>query len=146
MKSLNGTTLDGRKLKLELGVKKERLTKKDREAAAANKATESASTPAKEVKPANEPKPAKESKKPAANTVVKDEEKAEEEEFEDGSGHIKKSRQILVFGVPVDISKKAFKMAMSKISKKSEVELIKEVCAATLASLNLLIVVLCAGE
>jgi hypothetical protein len=37
------------------------------------------------------------------------------------------SRQVIVFGVPVDIDKKTFKNAIRKIIKKCEIELIKEV-------------------
>lgn len=119
MEKLQGSSLHGRKMKLELGVKKERLTKKEREAAKAE--------PTSTVKKP-EVKAPKETKKPVAKAEASED--AEEDGADDGTGHIKKSRQILVFGVPVDISKKAFKMAMSKISKKSEVELIKEVCLA----------------
>jgi hypothetical protein len=52
---------------------------------------------------------------------------------------IKKSRQLLVFGIPVDINKKCFKMFLSKISKKeAQLELIKEVNKINISNNNLL--------
>lgn len=44
-----------------------------------------------------------------------------------GGDSIKKSRQVLVFGIPVDINKKHFKALATRGFKKTEVDLLKEV-------------------
>ncbi len=48
------------------------------------------------------------------------------EDKADGS-HIRHSRQILVYGVPIDVNKKIFKSVLSKHAKNVIVELIKQV-------------------
>lgn len=48
------------------------------------------------------------------------------EDTADGS-HIRHSRQILVYGVPIDVNKKIFKSVLAKHAKNVIVELIKQV-------------------
>lgn len=89
-----------------------------------------------EVKEQQEPKKSrKEQKKDNKNdkkAKVVEEEDIEEsdEQAAKESGHdvdhIRRSRQILVFGVPIDVNKKIFTIIIKKISRKSTVELIKQ--------------------
>lgn len=44
----------------------------------------------------------------------------------DEENHVNRSRQIVVFGVPIDVPKKVLKIVLSKASRKIEVDLIKE--------------------
>lgn len=131
---LQGKEVRGRPLKLELGLKKDRKLTKN-----------AAGNDLKEVKPvpAVETKASRKAVKPAAKEEVEEAVKEEEDAAQpaavdapaaaegDEKGtpeevHIKRARQILVFGVPVDVSKKVFKMALTKVSRKVEVELVKQ--------------------
>eukprot|EP01034_Spumella_vulgaris_P022073 gene22073-28168_t len=118
--------LHGRKIKLETGVKKERTSKKDTQSAVeATEEQESEEKPPAPVVTKVHTKDTKVTKSVESVTAaaVGESEPAVEAASE---ASIKKSRQILVFGIPVDINKKAFKMSVSKISRKADVELIKE--------------------
>lgn len=116
--------LHGRKIKLETGVKKERTSKKDNttiEAANVEEPKEENEAPVVPVKTHT-----KVIKSVSSDTTVAVS-GGDSESVEPSEASIKKSRQILVFGIPTDINKKAFKMAVSKLSRKADVELIKEV-------------------
>lgn len=118
--------MHGRKIKLEIGVKKDRVKKDDVSAPEpAVEAEEQTQVTAKAISKVS----AKDSEEVAVATANKGDAPAELKPTADGASEasIKRSRQILVFGIPVDINKKAFKMTVSKISKKTDVELIKEV-------------------
>eukprot|EP00981_Chlorochromonas_danica_P012615 scaffold5218_cov150-Ochromonas_danica.AAC.7 len=132
---LDGRDLKGRPIKLELGLKKERK--------ASAKPTATSSSPLAEVKPAGEAQEerevktalervskkkeeAKKKKEEEEEVVEKKEEAKEKEGGEEEEEHVKSGRQVLIFGLPIDLSKKAFKYAISKISRKVDVELIKE--------------------
>jgi hypothetical protein len=123
MEKLQGHMLHGRKIKLETGVKKERTSKKE------NTSVEEIDAQPKDEKTETAIPPVKTHTK-VIKSVNSDTTVAaadESESMEPSEASIKKSRQILVFGIPTDINKKAFKMAISKLSRKADVELIKEV-------------------
>ncbi len=130
LEKLQGHVLHGRKLKLESGVKKDRNAKKDVVENVAITDGVVADTANKTVKQSENavrsPKVVVAAVE-VTNSANDDVSKSAAEVTTETHESIKKSRQILVFGVPVDVNKKAFKMAISKISKKAEVELIKEV-------------------
>lgn len=115
---MQGHTFRGRKLKLELGLKKEREKKPKGDKATAE---EHAAAPLKEAVPAQKPEVQKEQKPAKAAKQVANKEAAAEE------SHIKRSRQVLVFGVPVDLNKKQFRAITTKGFRKTEVDLLKEV-------------------
>jgi hypothetical protein len=134
IEKLQGSQFHGRKLMLELGHKKERTGRNktaEKEAtgdAEAADAEEGGEVEKEEEGDASASKPARkqQTKTPKAPKAVltAEEAQAERETVEMG---IKKSRQVLIFGVSMDVNKKHFKALGVKASRKTEVELLKEV-------------------
>ena len=114
MEKFHGYSFQGRKLSLEFGVKKEDNYKRK---ASQTDGNEQIETPSASISSTKWENPSKEK------------EGLDFGESANGDKpHINRSRQILVFGVPVDVNKKQFKLIISKVARKgSEVELIKQV-------------------
>jgi RNA recognition motif-containing protein len=144
IEKLQGSQFHGRKLMLELGHKKERTGRNktaEKEATGDAEAAEpevggevekegeegdasAASKPThKQQQQQQLTKTPKTPKTPKA-VLTAEEAQAERETVEMG---IKKSRQVLIFGVSMDVNKKHFKALGVKASRKTEVELLKEV-------------------
>lgn len=124
IEKLQGNMFHGRKIILELGHKKER---KGRSKEAADK--EAAETGETEPTEAPEATPVK-ADKAALKKEKKEAAKARQDKIDEcsvGGDSIKKSRQVLVFGIPMDINKKHFRALATRESKKTDVDLLKEV-------------------
>eukprot|EP01033_Poteriospumella_lacustris_P001229 gene1229-895_t len=140
---LQGHDIKGRKLKLELGIKKDNDSKKrKRDDGEAAEQTPAAPT-APAAKPAKTPataavtkatedakaKPAKAPKKDAA-PVVADVETAKAADAKtdatDAAEAVSRGRQVLVFGVPLDVNKKIFSRVLDKVVRKVRVEFVTE--------------------
>lgn len=106
---LQGSALKGRKLHLDYGIKKENLKRKSKH----------------DVKD-NEDRPTVDEETPSG-VEEKVEVSPEEKEMSDSDDHVNHSRQIVVFGIPIDVNKKIFKSVLQKVSRKAVVELLKEV-------------------
>lgn len=88
---------------------------------------------------AAEPTPAAESSQTEVKKTEKKEQKAKQakdtatakaatEASAAAESSVKRSRQVLVFGVPVDMNKKQFRAIATKAFRKTDVDLLKEVC------------------
>ncbi len=117
IEKFQGYLFQGRKLSLEFGVKKEDNHKRKASTVNQTDGNEQIETPSASI---NSTKCENSSKEKEALAFG---------ESENGDKpHINRSRQILVFGVPIDVNKKQFKLIISKVARKgSEVELIKQV-------------------
>lgn len=114
IEKLQGFKLRGRKLILELGLKKER---KPKDKTLTNETDADAAVVAPETKAQ---KPEKVPKAAPAVTQAGTEAASSEPT-------VKRSRQVLVFGVSMDVNKKHFRAIGTKGHRKTEVELLKEV-------------------
>jgi RNA recognition motif-containing protein len=112
---LNGTFMKSRQLQLDFGIKKERKKK------GKNKEELLEVSPEKEMESDSEEEPDKEEAEQTEQKVGGDQKEADSSDL-----HVSHSRQIAVFGVPLDINKKIFKSVLQKISRKAFVELVKE--------------------
>lgn len=121
IEKLQGQLFHGRKLILELGLKKERVGKNKEKANAEGAEVESEEQT--KVEPVKPDAAAKKDKKAAAKAKV--EAAAPAADTHDGS--VRKSRQVLIFGIPMDITKKQFRAISTRGYKKTEVDLLKEV-------------------
>ncbi len=128
---MQGKVIKGRQIKLELGIKKDRsedLKAKKRKlyqttAEGAQVAIENENTENLKQKP----KVDVSAKTKVENSSISEAEVIESEGIiESTEASIKKSRQILVFGIPIDVTKKIFKRVLDKASRKTTVELVKE--------------------
>jgi nucleolar protein 4 len=98
-------------MQLQFGVKKDMKSSKERKAQFAEAAAAAAPV---DVKP-----------KVTKTKEPTDEEKTNEDK--ESAENVRRTRQMLVFGIPIDVDKKAFKAVVQKISRKAiEIELIKE--------------------
>ena len=146
---LQGHDIKGRKLKLELGIKKDNDSKKrkrdDGEAAEQTPAAPAApaAAAAAAAKPAKAPattaptkatedakaKPAKAPKKDAAPAAAVETAKtadAKTADATDAAEAVSRGRQVLVFGVPLDVNKKIFSRVLDKVVRKVRVEFVTE--------------------
>ena len=127
IEKLNGTMFRGRKLVLELGLKKERKGKNKLAAETTEDNNEQITKSQEEEEQKEiEPKKTPEDKKLATKSNIKVSQDTSSVTTAD-INHIKRSRQVLVFGVPTDLNKKHFR-AIAVKGRKTEVELLKEVC------------------
>ena len=114
IEKLQGHTFHGRKLILELGLKKERVGRNKE-----NNADAEGDAEAEKEEVAPETVEAKDKKVVKAKPVVG-------AAPSDHDGSVRKTRQLLIFGIPVDITKKHFRALATRGSKKTEVDLLKE--------------------
>lgn len=113
LKKLQGFNLQGRRMSLEFGVKKEDNHKSNKAPADRQEKSEVSEKGDADIQPSS-----KTSK--MQDTKVADQ--------DNSKPHINRTRQILVFGIPVDVTKKQFKFITAKVCRKGlEIELIKEV-------------------
>lgn len=128
IEKLQGHVFHGRKIILELGHKKER---KGRSKETADQdATDTGDVEATPVKVKVDNAANKKEKKERAKAM-----QDKSDECSVGGDSIKKSRQVLVFGIPMDINKKHFRALATKGFRKTEVDLLKEVNVGVLALL-----------
>ncbi|RYG64603.1 hypothetical protein EON64_13655, partial [archaeon] len=140
LSSLQGKVLNGRALKLDMGLKKDRKAGKNKEDKASP--TDESGVNKKDGEVPAKPEQAVEKKESMKRKLPESMADKEGEGDEDGkteskidkndgedtdsSPHISRSRQLVVFGVPIDVSKKDLQYALSKFSRHIKVELIKE--------------------
>jgi hypothetical protein len=113
MEKFQGFEVKGRKLALDFALKRDRKQSKKNATEAQKPSEASAATVEKE--------------QPKAENVIVDESEPKTSNEEDSATHIQSSRQILAFGIPIDVNKKVFKSVLQKLSRKALVELVKEV-------------------
>eukprot|EP01031_Cornospumella_fuschlensis_P031851 gene31851-38512_t len=131
--TLQGKMLNGRALKLDMGLKKERKSGKNKEnksnPADLSEESNIASEVLVEPEQAGEKKESK--KRKLVEKVEKDDDGEEVKTDTKNTGgkdgdHISRSRQLVVFGVPIDVNKKDLLYALNKFSRHIKVELLKE--------------------
>lgn len=116
IEKLQGTTFHGRKLILELGFKKERVGR-NKEASTGAEDGETEEKATEETTESTKATGKKEAKaKPVVAAVPAG----------DHDGSVRKSRQVLIFGIPMDVTKKHFRAISTRGYKKTEVDLLKE--------------------
>eukprot|EP01038_Epipyxis_sp_PR26KG_P011284 gene11284-15138_t len=115
-----GYELKGRKLQLELAKKTQKTSTKTLDGA--DKDTNISNNEEKNYTVIKKLEVNKKSDESQKESIIKQ----QDDDLKSNNTHIRRSRQLLVFGIPIELNKKLFQNALKKLSRKAEVELVKQ--------------------